>query len=111
MAFGKRRGELLHVGGTDAARRVLGGYSLGVLNGLMFVCAGLSVVFYSFWALANREAMMYTVPLVIFIVCRYLVCIFGDKSLGDPVSVIFGDKVLIASAVAFGAVSLFVLYT
>jgi 4-hydroxybenzoate polyprenyltransferase len=108
MAFGKRRGELIHAGGTNAARKVLGGYNLEFLNGIIFSCAGASIVFYALWAVTSVPLMIYTVPMVIFIVCRYLqkAC----DSYGDPVTVILGDKLLICAIAVFGAVSIVFLY-
>ena len=110
MAFGKRRGELLQVGGTDAARKVLNGYNLEFLNGIIFACAAVSMIFYALWAMTSVPLMVYTVPLLIFIVCKYLLNIHGENSYGDPVTVIFGDKLLIGAIAVFGLLSVVFLY-
>lgn len=108
MAFGKRRGELIQVGNTDAARKVLGGYNLGFLNGIIFTCSGICIIFYSLWAMLN--GLIYTVPLAIFIVFRYLFSIYNGVSYGDPITVIYGDKMLLAAISVFGVLSMIFLY-
>ena len=109
MAFGKRRGELAKVGGSST-REVLQWYNSVFLNGIVFICAGLSVVFYSLWAMYRASNMIYTVPLVIFMVSKYLLLIHGDDSHGDPVAVLFGDKPLFASAGLYGLLTMTLLY-
>jgi 4-hydroxybenzoate polyprenyltransferase len=110
MAFGKRRGEMLRVSDTDATRRVLASYDLQFLDGMVFACAGLSVVFYALWAMASVGAMIYTVPVVVFIVCKYLLIVHGRVSDGDPTTVILGDKGLMAAIAVFGLLSVYLLY-
>ena len=110
MAFGKRRGEMVRTDDKATARKVLGGYNLEFLNGIIFSCAGVTAVFYALWAMTNAEFMIYTVPLVVFIICKYLLNIHCGKSYGDPVTVIFGDKMLVGAIIVFGALSLVFLY-
>ena len=111
MAFGKRCGEMLHVKDIDKTRTVLRRYNVGFLNGMIFVCAGLAIIFYALWAMANDVRMVYTVPFVIFIVCRYLLNLHSKTSQGDPTSVILSDKVLLAAVGIFGVVSVALLYS
>ena len=110
MAFGKRRGEMVQVFDTDSTRKVLASYDWHFLNGMIFVCAGLSVVFYALWAMLNVSAMIYTVPVVIFIVCKYLLILHGKTSHGDPTAIVLGDKGLLAAVVVFGLLSIVLLY-
>jgi 4-hydroxybenzoate polyprenyltransferase len=110
MAFGKRRGEMMRLSDGKATRKVLANYDLPFLNGMIFVCAGLTVVFYALWSIANVSTMIYTVPFVIFIISKYLLVIYGDTSHGDPTSVILGDKGLLAAIGLFGVFSLILLY-
>jgi len=110
MAFGKRRGELAKSAGGVTTRPVLQGYSMGFLNGAVYACAGMCIVFYALWAMGSTALMIYTVPLFIFIICRYLLSAQAENSYGDPVSVIFGDKMLVGAAVFFAALSFAFLY-
>jgi len=109
MAFGKRRGEMLQVAADDT-RKVLASYEMQFLTGMIFVCAGLTVVFYALWAMMNMSAMIYTTPLVLFIVSRYLLDIHGKTSHGDPTAIILGDKGLLIAVVIFGLLSVALLY-
>ena len=79
MAFGKRRGEQLNVGGNET-REVLRHYEINFLQGMLFVCAGLAVIFYSLWAMNRGSNMIYTVSPVrvyhwsaagIYCLCRH----------------------------------------
>ncbi|MCL2619907.1 MAG: decaprenyl-phosphate phosphoribosyltransferase [Defluviitaleaceae bacterium] len=110
MAFGKRRGEMMQVGESTAARKSLSGYSPTLLNGMVFVFAGLAVVFYALWTMTSVGAMIYTVPLVVFIVCKYLLAVFRENSFGDPISIIFADKLLLIAIAVFGILSFVFLY-
>jgi len=99
MAFGKRRGDKIK------------GYNAEFLNGIIFACASLSVVFYALWAMAGENFMIFTVPLFIFILCKYLLAVYDDsENYGDPVSLILGDKVLICAVFAFAVLSFVLLY-
>lgn len=110
MAFGKRRGEMIHISDTCATRKVLSNYNLNFLNGMLFACAGLSIVFYSLWAMMNVSTMIYTVPIVVFIICKYLLILHDETSHGDPTSIIWGDKVLLSAIGVFGLLSVALLY-
>ena len=109
MAFGKRRGELLKVGDTTT-RKVLRLYDSVFLNGMVFVCAGLSIVFYALWAMYRGSNMIYTVPLIIFLVSKYLLLIHNTDSHGDPMTVIFEDKILLISCAAYALLVFLFLY-
>jgi 4-hydroxybenzoate polyprenyltransferase len=108
MAFGKRRGELIKMGG-NSTRLVLERYDLPFLSGVTFVCAGLSIVFYSLWAMNRGCNMIYTVPLIIFIVCKYLLLIHGNSH-GDPTTVILDNKTLIVACAGYAFLTVGLLY-
>lgn len=107
MAFGKRRGEL-HKYGAGASRDVLGIYDMNFLSGTVFMCAGLTIVFYSLWSISQTLNMIYTVPIILFIVIRYLLLVFSGCSEGDPTTLILSDKTLIGSC-GFYALTIFIL--
>jgi hypothetical protein len=108
MAFGKRRGEVVNTCVASITRRVLIQYDLPFLNGIIFVIAGLAIAFYALWASAS--VMIYTVPIVVFFVCRYLLIINKETSHGDPISVILGDYGLLVAALVFLCASVILLY-
>ncbi|MDR0221683.1 MAG: hypothetical protein LBI54_09805 [Lachnospiraceae bacterium] len=60
--------------------------------------------------MVSATLMIYTVPLVIFIVCRYLLIIRANEAAGDPVATILSDKGLMLAILLFGAASMALLY-
>lgn len=109
MAFGKRRGELYSYEG-GGTRKVLESYEVKFLDGTVFMCAGLSMVFYSLWSISQKANFVYTVPIVLFTVIRYLLLVFKGKSEGDPTTLIFSDKMLMISCVICAFIMLVMLY-
>ena len=114
LAFGKRRGELLKLGIGGDGREVLRAYTPAFLSGIVFTCAGAGIVFYALWAMESTAYVLYTVPLVIFIICKYLLSAESpensEKIMGDPVSIVFFDKILLGAIIFFGVLSVFFLY-
>lgn len=110
MAFGKRRGELLQLKGKEHTRKVLSAYNLPFLSAMVFLMAGLAIVFYALWSLDSAQNMLYTVPIVLFIVSQYLLLLHREDCHGDPVSVIFSSKTLLISIAFLGVFSLILLY-
>ena len=109
MAFGKRRGELQSYKGGET-RGVLEVYEMNFLNGIVFMCASLSMVFYSLWSISQEVNMVYTVPVVLFIIIRYLLLVFAGREDGDPTTLILSDKTLWVSCGICGIMMLFMLY-
>lgn len=109
MAFGKRRGEL-HSYSDGETRDVLEVYEMNFLNGIVFMCAGLSMVFYSLWSISQRSNLVYTVPIVLFIVIRYLLLVFMGRSEADPTALILSDKTLWVSCGLCALIMLGMLY-
>ena len=109
MAFGKRRGEL-HSHEGLGTRDVLDSYEIGFLNNVVFMCAGLTVVFYSLWSISQKTRLMYTVPVVLFIVIRYLLLVFRGRGEADPTTLILSDKTLLIACGICGLIIVGLLY-
>ena len=109
MAFGKRRGEL-HNYGAGGTREVLDVYEMSFLNGIVFMCAGLTMVFYSLWSISQESNLVYTVPIVLFIVIRYLLLVFSGRSEADPTTLILSDKTLLVSCGLCALIMIALLY-
>lgn len=93
LGLGKRRNELKRMT-TGFTRPVLRYYTIGYLDKHMYLCMGLSLMFYALWSITLKSVgMVWTVPLVLCIVMRYNLVIERESD-GDPVEVLFGDKVL-----------------
>lgn len=110
LALGKRRGELRRQ--SDTARRVLRYYNDAFLDKNMSICLTLAIVFYSLWSADAANAgthLIWTVPLVICLCLKYSLTVEGDSD-GDPVEVIYGDKILLALIATFAAATAALLY-
>ena len=97
LGLGKRYGELKKQGGEyrkdehiEATRQVLTKYTLSYLEGQMYLCRGLGIVFYSLWAIERLVALTYTVPLVIIICMKYNLLFINTD--GDPVNTMYSSK-------------------
>ena len=110
MAFGKRLGELIKAN-NNSMRRVLNLYNIGYLDGMLFVFAGLSITFYAFWSMNRGFGMIYTVPLVFYIVSKYILLMHNNDSQGDPTSVIYRSKSLLVSIALYIAFTISLLYS
>lgn len=98
MALGKRRNELRNQEAQSQSRKVLKNYPISFLNQNMYMCITLTIVFYAMWCTdmvsqlsPNLSA---SVPLILLIAMRYSYNIENILSDGDPVEVIFSDKIL-----------------
>lgn len=109
MAFGKRRGEL-HCYADGETRGVLEMYEMNFLDGVVFMCAGLAMVFYSLWSISQKTNLVYTVPIVVFIVIRYLFLVFTGHAEADPTTLILSDKTLLVACGICAFVIFFMLY-
>lgn len=94
LAFGKRRNEKRCVG--NDSRPVLEAYTENFLNQNMYLFLTLFIMFYALWSLQGNGVSSLcpiTVPIVIVIMLRYSYLVEKGGH-GDPVSVIFSDKIL-----------------
>lgn len=108
MGFGKRRGEMLRTKGD--ARKVLNYYTYDFLDKNMHMFLTLSIVFYSLWSISTETAhIIWTVPVVILLCLKYSLTIDGESD-GDPIEVLYGDKVLFIMAAFYAVFMLVLLY-
>jgi 4-hydroxybenzoate polyprenyltransferase len=112
LALGKRRAEVVALGGSSDPRRpVLDGYSVALLDELIAVVTPATVVLYTVYAVlgAQSNAMLLTVPFVLYGVFRILVVIHhGDGRTEEPDLVIWRDRPLLACVVLWGITALIV---
>jgi decaprenyl-phosphate phosphoribosyltransferase len=109
MAFGKRRGEL-NLKNFKDTRDVLKKYEFEFLSGILFMCAGLTIVFYSLWSLSQGMGMIYTVPFALYIVIKYLLLIFLPDAEADPITTLLSSKTLFVACVIYAALIVLLLY-
>lgn len=108
LAFGKRRSELVRLQ-ADAARHrsVLGGYSRPLLDQLMVITAGCTIMAYSMYSFSSESvpqngAMMLTVPFVMFAIFRYLLLVMRRGEGGSPEILLWRDLPLLVSVASWG---------
>lgn len=114
VVLGKRRNETIKQGTN--VRSVLKYYNKEFLDKNMYVFLGLTIVFYSLWCIdvttmqrLNNNLAVWTVPIVMFIFMRYSLILEGD-SYGDPVDIIFSDRVLMALITIYSVFMLGIIY-
>lgn len=112
FGLGKRRNEIrmIETGKNGLTRAVLQKYSLNFLDKFMYLCLGMTCVFYALWAKEYPSPyMIWTVPMIIIIFMQYGLDIEGAYD-GDPVEVIFADKKLIIFCLIFLCMLFGILY-
>ncbi len=117
MGFGKRRGELLLMqANSGASRKVLNDYSLPYLDELINLVATATIVAYSLYTfsaenLPANNAMMLTIPFVLYGIFRYLYLIHIKGEGGAPDELVLTDRPLQIAFVLWGLTAVFILYT
>ncbi|RJQ22400.1 MAG: decaprenyl-phosphate phosphoribosyltransferase [Nitrospiraceae bacterium] len=106
IGYAKRYSEL--TSGEDAynQRKVLQEYSNETLKSFMTIMASATIITYSLYTLSARSIeihgttnLIYTIPLVIFGIFRFLYMIMFHQTGDDPASQIFRDKQMIVTIV------------
>lgn len=99
LGLGKRRKELMN---TKESRIVLKDYNESFLEKFQYLTLTLTIVFYSLWTIEqNIKYLYFTIPLLMIIFMKY--CLFIEKNdEGDPITVLFEDKILILLCMIYG---------
>lgn len=109
LVLGKRRNEFMQQSGNDT-RHVLKYYTLPFLDKHMYMCLSLTIVFYTLWTMeSGNRILVLTVPVVLLICMKYNLDVEGTSD-GDPVEVLFGDKMLVLMCGLYGILLLSALY-
>lgn len=114
LSLGKRRNELIRQ--QSGTRDVLKYYTKDFLDKNMYVSLGLTIAFYALWTVDpitlerfSGNALIWTVPLVIVTCMKYSLNVEGDSE-GDPVEVLFGDKLLVGLVGFYAIVTGIIIY-
>lgn len=107
LGFGKRRWELVALGGDATNHRAaLAGYTTVLLDQLIAVTTASTVVAYALYTLApetqtkfGTDQLIWTLPFVLFGVFRYLWLIHGAQQGGNPTSALLRDWPIVVTAV------------
>jgi 4-hydroxybenzoate polyprenyltransferase len=115
IGLGKRRAELvLQLNNSGSIRPVLDGYSIGLLDQLINIVSGTTIVAYSLYTfsapnLPENHSMMLTIPFVVYGIFRYLYLIQIGQG-GAPEDIALLDRPLQAAILLWSACVLLVFY-
>ena len=118
LAFSKRRHELLLLADrAPAQREVLGQYSPTFLDQMINVVTASSVVCYALYAVApeteqkyDTRYLVYTIPLVLFGIFRYLYLVYQSPEGRNPTEAILRDGPFVANLVLWGLAVSWIVY-
>ncbi len=119
LGFSKRRGELVLLEGRAGQHRaILEEYSLPMLDEMISVVTATTVLAYAALYtfdpsnphLPDNNAMMLTIPFVLYAIFRYLYLIHQKGETAPPDEVLLRDRPLLATMVLWGLMVLLLLY-
>ena len=111
LAFCKRYEEVeRQTEATGRTRATMEDYSLAFLSMMIGPLAALSILSYSLYTVSEEtikkhgdDRLMYTVPIVVYGVFRYLFLVYRKSEGGDPARLLVRDAPLVLSGVAYAA--------
>lgn len=121
LGFAKRRAELLaleEAGITDAAltRRVLDDYRPAMIEQFMAISAASAILTYSLYAVRpetiakhGTDALIYTVPFVVYGIFRYIFLLHSHGKGNDTARDLFSDRHLLATVAGWMTVTVWIL--
>ena len=115
IGLGKRRAELvLQIDNSNESRPVLDGYSIGLLDQLINIVSGTTIMAYSLYTfsapnLPENHSMMLTIPFVLYGIFRYLYLIQVGKG-GAPEDIALTDRPLQGAILLWSFTILMVFY-
>lgn len=110
LGFAKRRAELSGDAGNDpaAARRALEGYTAGLLDRMIGICAAGALIAYGLYsidpltiAMHGTDKLVFTLPLVAYGLFRYVYVLYRRGGGGDPTLEFLRDPHLIGAVLAW----------
>jgi 4-hydroxybenzoate polyprenyltransferase len=118
LGFSKRRGELLLLQeNANSHRAILEEYSLPFLDEMISVVTATTVLAYALYTfdpgnphLPDNNAMMLTIPFVLYSIFRYLYLIHQKGETAPPDVVLLKDRPLQVAIVLWGVTALALLY-
>jgi len=118
LAFSKRRHEItLLAEGATSQRRVLHHYSAAFLDQMINVVTASSVVSYALYAVApetvekyHTQHLIYTLPMVLFGIFRYLYLMYQEPGERNPTEAILGDPPFLINLVLWGLAVVAIVY-
>lgn len=118
LAFCKRRHELESLGDAAAAHRgILAHYSTPFIDKMIGALASMTVMSYALYTIDPRvisrvgtDALVLTVPLVLFGVFRYLYLVHIEQKGGSPTEIVLTDRGVQAVVALYGLMAIGLIY-
>ena len=118
LAFSKRRHEItLLAGDAPGQRPVLDHYSPAFLDQMINVVTASSVVSYALYAVApetvakfHTQGLIYTIPLVLFGIFRYLYLMYQLEERRNPTEAILRDLPFLLNIALWGLAVVWIVY-
>jgi 4-hydroxybenzoate polyprenyltransferase len=118
LAFSKRRHEITLLAGAAAGqRRVLDQYSPAFLDQMINVVTASSVVSYALYSVApetvqkyNTRDLVYTIPMVLYGIFRYLYLMYQQPGERNPTEAILRDPPFLINMALWGAAVVWIVY-
>ncbi|HKH48937.1 MAG TPA: decaprenyl-phosphate phosphoribosyltransferase [Thermoanaerobaculia bacterium] len=118
LAFSKRRHEItLLAGAASGQRKVLDHYSPAFLDQMINVVTASSVVAYALYSVApetvakyNTQDLVYTIPLVLYGIFRYLYLMYQSPGERNPTEAILRDPPFLINMVLWGLAVIWIVY-
>ncbi len=119
LGFGKRRCEIAMIGDGAAIkghRPTLERYTPHLLTHLLSTSAGVAIITFLLYTLdssaqsfANKQELLYTLPLVVYGIYRYVMLIERGQATG-PTDLIINDKPFLITLLLWGLIAMAILY-
>lgn len=118
LSFIKRRSETVSLGDhAESHREVLKNYGKPLLDQMITICAAAVILSYSLYTMSpdtirihQTEALMYTVPFVIYGIFRSLYLLHHWNSGGDPAHDLLHDKHIQAAVLGWVASTFYIMF-
>ena len=117
LACCKRRAELDEAGDSSEARAVLADYSLPLLDLFIAVSAASAILAYALYTVSDRTVsafntsnLIYTLPLVVYGIFRYLFLVYRRSEGEDPAMVFIKDPGLILAILLWMGLAFVIVY-
>jgi 4-hydroxybenzoate polyprenyltransferase len=112
LGFAKRRAEWSETGGESKRRQVLSQYSQALLDSFLSITATGTVLSYGLYtldpqtiALHHTDKLIYTLPFVLFGLCRYMLLLHARNKGENPSVDVFTDPQIMLCCLAYAGMA------